>query len=168
MLEAIRRFNPDKGVQLLTYARFWMQAFMMKFLVDNTRLVRQSRTRAGRLAFFRGLSVPSELSLDTVWDRDGSVGSLGDRLAHPGAPADVLLEQAESAQAAREKVASFAAPLGVREGAILRRRLLADAPESLRSLGKRFSVSGERIRQIERKLRVALRRKGMTVSMAAA
>ena len=97
---------------------------------------------------------------DTVWNQDSSAGSLGDRLAHPGALADVLLEQAESAQAARAQVTSFARPLGLREQAILRRRLLADPPESLRSLGRHFSVSGERIRQIERKLRVALRRQG--------
>jgi RNA polymerase sigma-32 factor len=158
LLEAIRRFDPDKGVRLVSYAGFWVRAFMLKFLLDNKRLVHPARTRASRAAFFRGEALPAELSLDEVADRDSGAVSLADRLADASAPADVVLEGAESARAARECVASFALGLDRRQEAILRQRLLSDDPEVLGSLGKRFSVSRERIRQIEKQICANLRK----------
>jgi RNA polymerase sigma-32 factor len=48
LLQAIERFDPDVGVRLPTYAAYWVRAYMVKFLLDNVRLVRVGTTNARR------------------------------------------------------------------------------------------------------------------------
>ena len=48
LLQAIDRFDPDLGVRLPTYAAYWVRAYMVKFLLDNVRLVRVGTTNARR------------------------------------------------------------------------------------------------------------------------
>ena len=48
LLAAIERFDPDLGVRLPTYAAWWVRAYMVKFLLDNVRLVRVGTTNARR------------------------------------------------------------------------------------------------------------------------
>jgi len=48
LLAAIDRFSPDVGTRLPTYAAWWIRAYMVKFLLDNVRLVRVGTTNARR------------------------------------------------------------------------------------------------------------------------
>jgi RNA polymerase sigma-32 factor len=48
LLQAIDRFDPDVGVRLPTYAAYWVRAYMVKYLLDNVRLVRVGTTNARR------------------------------------------------------------------------------------------------------------------------
>jgi len=48
LMHAIERFDPDLGVRLPTYAAWWIRAYMVKFLLDNVRLVRVGTTNARR------------------------------------------------------------------------------------------------------------------------
>jgi len=48
LLQAIEKFDPDVGVRLPTYAGWWIRAYMVKFLLDNVRLVRVGTTNARR------------------------------------------------------------------------------------------------------------------------
>ncbi|MEE8412383.1 MAG: sigma-70 family RNA polymerase sigma factor [Acidobacteriota bacterium] len=48
LLAAIERFSPDVGARLPTYAAWWIRAYMVKFLLDNVRLVRVGTTNARR------------------------------------------------------------------------------------------------------------------------
>ena len=48
LLQAIQRFDPELGVRLPTYAAWWVRAYMVKFLLDNVRLVRVGTTNARR------------------------------------------------------------------------------------------------------------------------
>ena len=48
LLAAIERFDPELGVRLPTYAAWWVRAYMVKFLLDNVRLVRVGTTNARR------------------------------------------------------------------------------------------------------------------------
>ncbi len=48
LLEALKRFDPDQGVRFPTYAAWWIKAYMLKFLLDNARLVRVGTTNARR------------------------------------------------------------------------------------------------------------------------
>lgn len=53
LLVAVRRFDPERGVKLCSYAAWWVRAFMLKFLMDNKRLVRLGTTQVQRKLFFR-------------------------------------------------------------------------------------------------------------------
>lgn len=48
LLAAIERFDPELGVRLPTYASWWIRAYIVKFLLDNVRLVRVGTTNARR------------------------------------------------------------------------------------------------------------------------
>lgn len=48
LLHAIERFDPELGVRLPTYAAWWVRAYMVRFLLDNVRLVRVGTTNARR------------------------------------------------------------------------------------------------------------------------
>ncbi len=48
LLRAAERFDPELGVRLPTYAAWWVRAYMVKFLLDNVRLVRVGTTNARR------------------------------------------------------------------------------------------------------------------------
>jgi RNA polymerase sigma-32 factor len=53
LIMAVRRFDPDKGVKLSSYASFWIRAYILKFIMDNWRLVKIGTTRTERRLFFR-------------------------------------------------------------------------------------------------------------------
>ncbi|HEY0713428.1 MAG TPA: sigma-70 family RNA polymerase sigma factor [Polyangia bacterium] len=167
LIEAIRRFDPERGVRLSTYAAFWIRAYLTKYKMDNARLVRGGTTRAARLAFFRGEPGPTELSLE------GNVSHEIDRplsevLADDAVPTDVRLEQVEAATHARRCTRRVAQDLDGLEEAVLQRRLLAEEPEPLRVVGKRLAISGERVRQIEQRLVAKLRAQYTRIPQGAA
>jgi RNA polymerase sigma-32 factor len=53
LMEAVRRFDPYKGVKLSSYAVYWIRAYILKHILDNFRIVRLGTTRAQRKLFFR-------------------------------------------------------------------------------------------------------------------
>lgn len=157
LIEAVQRFDPDKGVRLGTYAVFWIRAHILRFKLDNTRVVRGGRSREARAAFFRGEPAPPELPLELPsGDKEGGE-SLRDRLADSAPLVDSVLETEEALAQTRRCLTSFQVTLAPRERAILDERLLAEEPRPLRALASRFSLSGERVRQIERDLLQTLR-----------
>ncbi len=48
LMQAIRRFDPSRGTRLPTYAVWWIKAYILKFLLDNSRMVRIGTTNARR------------------------------------------------------------------------------------------------------------------------
>ena len=53
LLQATHRFDPDQGVKLSSYAAYWIRAYILKYILDNIRMVRLGKTRAERKLFFR-------------------------------------------------------------------------------------------------------------------
>lgn len=48
LLQAVRRFDPSQGTRLATYAVWWIKAYILKFLLDNTRMVKIGTTNTRR------------------------------------------------------------------------------------------------------------------------
>ena len=48
LIQAVRRFDPDRGTRLPTYAAWWIKAYILKFLLDNTRMVKIGTTNTRR------------------------------------------------------------------------------------------------------------------------
>jgi len=53
LMQAVKRYDPYQGVKLSSYAAYWIRAYILKYLLDNIRLVRLGTTRAQRKLFFR-------------------------------------------------------------------------------------------------------------------
>jgi RNA polymerase sigma-32 factor len=52
LVHALSHFDPYRGVPFSAYARHWIRAMILRFLVDNYHLVKFGSTRAGRKLFF--------------------------------------------------------------------------------------------------------------------
>jgi RNA polymerase sigma-32 factor len=48
LIQAVRRFDPNRGTRLPTYAAWWIKAYILKFLLDNARMVKIGTTNARR------------------------------------------------------------------------------------------------------------------------
>lgn len=53
LMQAVQKFDPHKGVKFSYYASFWIKAYILKFIMDNWRLVKIGTTQAQRKLFFR-------------------------------------------------------------------------------------------------------------------
>ena len=52
LMKAVKRFNPEHGVRLVSYALHWIKAEMHEFILKNWRLVKVATTKAHRKLFF--------------------------------------------------------------------------------------------------------------------
>jgi RNA polymerase sigma-32 factor len=53
LMEAVRRWDPAVGTRFGSYASYWIRAYVLRFLMTNSRLIHVGNTRAGRKLFFR-------------------------------------------------------------------------------------------------------------------
>src|SRR5262249_55058253 len=48
LLQAVKKFDPDRGTRLPTYASWWIKAYIIKFILDNFRIVKVGTTNDRR------------------------------------------------------------------------------------------------------------------------
>jgi RNA polymerase sigma-32 factor len=93
LVQAVQRFDPYQGVKLSSYAAYWIRAYVLKFLLDNIRLVRLGTTRAQRKLFFRlnrekrelerlGFDAEPRLIAERLDVSEADVVDMEQRLAH--------------------------------------------------------------------------------------
>lgn len=142
LIEAAKRFDPNRGVKFITYAVWWVRQGIVHTL--SGQFLRSRRY---------------ELSLTELAGRgDGDEGSELSSLLSEGAAQPIeLIREALVAQ-----VRSALAELTPKERAVMTLRfgLGDDEPRTLQEIGDRLDLSGERVRQIESRAKEKLRRSG--------
>lgn len=52
LMRAVNKFDPEKGIKFSYYATFWIKAYILKFIMDNWRMVKVGTTQAQRKLFY--------------------------------------------------------------------------------------------------------------------
>jgi RNA polymerase sigma-32 factor len=53
LMQAVKKFDPERGVKLSSYAAWWIRAYILRFIMDNWKLVKLGTTEAQRKLFFK-------------------------------------------------------------------------------------------------------------------
>ena len=186
LMQAVRRFEPDKGFRLATYAMWWIKASIQEFILRSWSLVKMGTTASQKKLFFnlrkikgqiqaledgdlrpdqvkeiaRRLGVPQEdvvsmnrrLAGDTSLNapvRADSDGEWQDWLVDDTIDQETSLVQSEETSTRLTMLDQAMKKLNERERRVFQARRLSDDPLTLEELSQEFSVSRERIRQIE-------------------
>jgi RNA polymerase sigma-32 factor len=66
LMKAVKRFNPDQGVRLVSYAMHWIKAEIHEYVLRNWRMVKVATTKAQRKLFFNLRSLKNNLKSDAA------------------------------------------------------------------------------------------------------
>jgi RNA polymerase sigma-32 factor len=72
LMKAVKRFNPEKGVRLVSFAVHWIKAEMHEFILRNWRIVKVATTKAQRKLFFNLRSSKKRLA----WLNNAEAGAI--------------------------------------------------------------------------------------------
>ncbi len=183
LVQAVKKFDPYKNVKFSYYSSFWIKAYILKFIMDNWRLVKIGTTQGQRKLFFRlkkekqklieegfdpGPKLLSErmgVSEQEIVDMDQRLDGWDISLDEP-LKADSNTERIdfinvethsteeemakkEIEDILRNRVDKFKKTLNRRELDIFEQRIFSDEPKTLQEIGEQYSISRERVRQIE-------------------
>ena len=184
LMQAVKKFDPYKNVKFSYYASFWIKAYILKFIMDNWRLVKISTTQGQRKLFFKlkkekqslieqgfdpkpkllsqrlGVSEREIVDMDQRldgWDvsldspvKEGSDTGRIEFINEGSASAEDHVAKKEIEVLLHNKVAEFRKQITDRELEIFDQRIFSDSPVTLQEIGDRYSISRERVRQIEK------------------
>lgn len=70
LMKAVRRFDPDQGVRLVSYAMHWIKAEIHEYIIKNWRMVKVATTKAQRKLFFNLRSMRQEMQSSAALQDD--------------------------------------------------------------------------------------------------
>jgi RNA polymerase sigma-32 factor len=188
LMQAVKKFDPERGVRLSTYAMWWIRASMQEYILKSWSLIKIGTTAAQKKLFFnlgrlkrkicnaegRDFNagdygqVASELNVteaevaemdvrlkqdkfldEPVGEEDG--GSLLDLIPETRVSQEIICLKLQEQKNRKDMLKNAIGQLNEREQYIISARKLSDCPKTLEDLSIHFSVSKERIRQIEEK-----------------
>jgi RNA polymerase sigma-32 factor len=53
LMQAVKKFDPERGVKLSSYAAWWIRAYILRYIMDNWKMVKLGTTEAQRKLFFK-------------------------------------------------------------------------------------------------------------------
>ena len=72
LMRAVNKFDPDKGIKFSYYAAFWIKAYILKFIMDNWRIVKIGTTQTQRKLFYN-LSRERQQLISEGFDPDAAM-----------------------------------------------------------------------------------------------
>lgn len=185
LMKAVKKFDPDRGIRLYSFAIHWIKAEIYEFIIKNWRIVKIATTKPQRKLFFnlrsmmndlnhltperaeqisKEINVPlrdvysmesrlfnGEVALDPLVeegeDYKNPIYSLADEDSDPL----IAIEQADEESNHQELLKKALDSLDERSRKIIEARWLTEQPQTLKELSQQYSVTPERIRQIEAK-----------------
>ena len=205
LMQAVKRFEPEKGVRLATYAIWWIKASIQEYILRSWSLVKIGTTASQKKLFFNlrkakskisalndgdlrpdqvGLIATSlgvseqdvvdmnrrlggDASLNAPIREEGDGGEWQDWLVDESDSQESVTAESEELNNRRNALSKSLTLLSERERRIFEARRLADNPMTLEELAEEFSVSRERVRQIEmrafEKVQRAVQRRVMAI-----
>jgi len=77
LMKAVKRFDPEVGVRLISFAVHWIRAEIHEFVIRNWRIVKVATTKAQRKLFFKLRSSKKSLGWFTAAEVEAVAGDLG-------------------------------------------------------------------------------------------
>jgi RNA polymerase sigma-32 factor len=188
LMQGVKKFDPDRGFRLATYAMWWIRASMQEFILRSWSLVKIGTTAAQKKLFFnlrrmknnlqafedgdlnqetltkiatdlgvseeevnnmnRRMAMGGDTSLNVPMREDGD-GQWQDWLVDNEPLQDERVAEAQEGDMRHAMLSEALDSLNEREKHILTERRLIDEPKTLEELSQVYSVSRERVRQIE-------------------
>jgi RNA polymerase sigma-32 factor len=191
LMQAIKKFDPYREIRVATYAAWWIRAYILKYIIQNWRLVKIGTTEAQRKLFFnlskererlekqgyvvgpklladhlhvkeeevidveKRLGWGQEVSIDeTITDggESGAEATLRYQIASNAPGVEQQFAEDQLAELFKTKLKAFQQTLKPRDQEILTDRVLSETPMTLETLGARYGISKERVRQLEENL----------------
>jgi RNA polymerase sigma-32 factor len=182
LMMAVRKFNPYKGFRLISYAVWWIRAYIQNYIISAWSLLKIGTTQAQRKLFFKLKQaknaiknmfgeddVPAaSLSLDVKESEfvemeqrlrgdcsldsevvDGEGYTLMDSLADERMNQEEMLAENQTAAILEREVSQALTRLNEKERFVIENRVSAEEPMTLQEIADHFSLSRERVRQIE-------------------
>jgi len=188
LMQAVKKFEPEKGFRLATYAMWWIKASIQEYVLRSWSLVKIGTTTAQKKLFFNLKKLKNQIAPKAEGDLkdehvkniatrlnvneeevvsmnrrlsgkehslNSPIGEDGDEwqdwLVDKEMDQELKFSQQEEMKQRKELLQDSVKILNKREKDILYSRRLAEEPETLEDLSKKFKISRERIRQIENK-----------------
>jgi RNA polymerase sigma-32 factor len=182
LMMAVRKFNPFKGFRLISYAVWWIRAYIQNFIISTWSLLKIGTTQAQKKLFFKlnqaksaikGMTGEEDLeatalSLDVKEHEveemelrmrgessldaeiiDGEGLTLLESLADDRGNQEELLGDFQEQALLQKEIGQALSGLNEKERYIIEQRVAADSPLTLQEIADHFSISRERVRQIE-------------------
>ena len=112
LMQAVKKYDPYKGVKLSSYAAWWIRAYILRYILNNHRLVKVGTTQAQRKLFFNlqkekarlsamGIEPTAEIIAERLNVPERDVVSMDMRLAAGDASLDAPVGTSEGRSVAR-------------------------------------------------------------------
>jgi RNA polymerase sigma-32 factor len=189
LMQAVKKFDPDKGFRLATYAIWWIRASVQEYVLHSWSLVKIGTTAAQKKLFFnlrrmrnqlkkyeegylnndqiKSISVDLGVTVDEVKQMEGRVFNQDfslntplndenqsewiDQIEDENMDIGNKTEKDDELDKRKELFNIAVKTLESRELEILEARRLEEPVKTLEELSQKFSISRERVRQIENK-----------------
>jgi RNA polymerase sigma-32 factor len=174
LIQAVKRFDPFRGTRLPTYAGWWIKAYIIKFILDNSRMVKIGTTNARRKVLMnlnrekreleaKGITPTTRLLAENLGVDERDVidverGMAADLSLDAPLDEDGDRSYLDTLRRVEQKFEEFSRTLTEREQIILKKRLIAEEPMTLQQIADIYGITREAVRVAEKRLVAKLKK----------